>query len=117
LIPSAAEVRMTESVAGSPINPPFGDSSAAHLAGWAQPAGGAGDDALGDAIQTACAALLALHACTRTVAILPGEHDEVEQELNVAVELVRAAIDQLQMLPPARSGFAPGFIGRERPAS
>jgi hypothetical protein len=82
-----------------------------------QPAGGAGDDALGDAIQTACAALLALHACTRTVAMLPGEHDEVEQELNVAVELVRAAIDQLQLLPPTRSGFAPGFIGRERPTS
>jgi hypothetical protein len=117
LISSAAEVRMADSVAGLPLNQPSGDSFAARPAGWEPPTSGAGDDALGDAIQTACAALLALHTCTRTVANLPGEHDEVEQELNIAVELVHAAIDQLQMLPPAYSGFSPGFVGRERPTS
>jgi hypothetical protein len=57
---------------------------------------------------------MALHACVRTLPLLPGPHDEVEQELRVSIELVRAAIDQLQLVPSGASGFAPGFVARER---
>jgi hypothetical protein len=70
---------------------------------------------LDDAIQTACAALLALHACTNALPLVPGEHDEVQQELRVAIELVRAAIEQLQLLPVVPAGLTAGFVGRRLP--
>jgi hypothetical protein len=67
---------------------------------------------LDESIQNGCGALLALHACVRSVAALPGEHDDVQQELEVAIELVRAAVDQLQMLPAEPPGLPTGFVGR-----
>jgi hypothetical protein len=73
-------------------------------------------EVLDESIQNGCGALLALHACARSVAVLPGDHDDVQQELEVAIELVRAAVDQLQMLPAEPPGLPTGFVGRSTQA-
>jgi hypothetical protein len=74
-----------------------------------------GRQALEESIQNCCGALLALHASVRSLAAVPGEHEEIEQELSVAIELVRAAVDQLQMAPVEPRGVPPGFVDRHRP--
>jgi hypothetical protein len=82
--------------------------------------GGGGDRAgitvIDHALQESCNALIALEAGLVSVVAIPGEHDEAELGLRVAIESVRLVVGGLRDLLPGQqtAPLAFGFVTRGR---
>ena len=66
-------------------------------------------------MQAGCASLMALEASLARVAALPGDHSSPEAAIREAIELVRAAVGELQQRRPGRGAtdLALGFVTAE----
>lgn len=59
--------------------------------------------------------LLGLEATLAGLAHVPGRHDDAEVRIRSAIELVRAALEDMQREAGPSSKLALGFVDRRRP--
>jgi hypothetical protein len=75
----------------------------------------AAKQALVEALEMGAGSLLGLEATLARLAHVPGEHADAEAGIRSAIELVRAALEELQLQGDSSSKLALGFVDRRRP--